>query len=104
LSRGAEIILSRGAARLWWFLLSEIISQGVKERVFSTPDPLEAAEVILAVSSAVGDRTFRALFEQRPDATAGRRLVGQMEFLLDAFERILGAPPGSLERVTRARR
>jgi AcrR family transcriptional regulator len=92
--------ITRRNAALTVPLLSQIISQGVEEGVFTTPDPVEAAELILAISAVVGDRTFRNLFEKKPHSAAViRRLTTQMEFLLDAFERILGAPSGSLERV-----
>jgi AcrR family transcriptional regulator len=91
--------ITRRNAALTVPLLADIIAQGVQEGVFTTSDPVEAAELILGVAAVVGDRTFRSLFEKDANPTRFDLLIRRMEFVLDAFERILGARPGSLERV-----
>lgn len=80
-------------------LFTEIIRQGVGEGVFTTPDPAESAQLILDISTSVGERTFRCLLDQNPNPGRLNELIHRMNFVLDAMERILGAPRGSLERV-----
>jgi hypothetical protein len=91
--------ITRRNAALAVPLMTEIIRQGVREGAFTTPDPVQAAELIMDLSAVVGERTYRRLLLDGPAPGELDRLVAQMEFILDAIERILGARPGSLERV-----
>jgi len=72
----------------------KIIAQGVKEGVFDTPYPREAALAIFAVSSVVGHNA--AYQGTQIDLAEIRRLI---TINLDITERILGAKPGTFKEV-----
>ncbi|UCF07676.1 MAG: TetR/AcrR family transcriptional regulator [Thermoplasmata archaeon] len=74
---------------------SEIIQQGVKEGVFTTEYPKEAALAILAASSEIGHGAIR---EGASKVEMARLLVVS----LDLMERILGAKPGTFMEITKS--
>jgi AcrR family transcriptional regulator len=83
-------------------LLARIITQGVEEGVFHTSDPDETATLVLQLSNSVGDRNSRALMEAPADPEHLERVFRRANVAIEAIERILGAPPGSLDRVQRS--
>jgi AcrR family transcriptional regulator len=83
--------------------LSKIINQGVQERVFDVEHPLQVAQMILMLSSSLGDVTARLILDQdeHPEnVTAFEPYLDQFE---NAIERILGAPRKSIKIADRAR-
>lgn len=81
-------------------LLEVIIRQGCDEGVFDTAHPREAAIVLTGMGLNLADAIIDAM---KADGTAGVDTTGPhgrnvLAAYLEAFERILGAPPGSLAR------
>ena len=67
--------------------LSKIISQGVKEKIFDTAYPQEAAKAFIGVSSMV----MQGIYNIKPGSEEyTKMLLATIDFL----ERILGAKPG----------
>jgi AcrR family transcriptional regulator len=77
-------------------ILAEIIRQGCRDGEFDTPSPEESARilvsVILAAQEAAGDLFIARQAKAVPLETVERRFSAYS----DAYERILGATPGSL--------
>lgn len=89
-------------------LLAEIVRQGLREGVFTTPYPEQSGEIILALQNGMGNTHAQLLFmfdheSGRPTAmNAGQRIaaiVTTHAAYMEAIERVLGAPPNSLYRV-----
>jgi AcrR family transcriptional regulator len=92
-------------------LISEIARQGVSEGLFSTPFPDRAGEIVLALTNgmaAAHARLMLAFMDTRgtSDTRDERRFIdealGLHAAFLDAVERVLGAPSGTLRRGDRA--
>ncbi|HLZ64513.1 MAG TPA: TetR/AcrR family transcriptional regulator [Ktedonosporobacter sp.] len=79
-------------------LLEEIIGQGTREGVFTTPYPDQAARMVLALLEDLGYATVEMLLaeEHAPDDLP--RLQRIAEACADAMERVMGAPTGCLQR------
>ena len=76
--------------------LAKIIAQGVAEGVFTTRFVAEAAEIVLAIVTTLGDNINQLLFnpDQYDDPTT---LALRKKMAVEtAVERVLGAPAGSL--------
>jgi AcrR family transcriptional regulator len=86
-------------------LLTEIVRQGVREGVFTTPHPDHAADVIYALILGLGDTFGHMILEHAAatDAQMTRAIFNRAKKMTaaysDALERVLGAPRGSLELV-----
>jgi AcrR family transcriptional regulator len=80
-------------------LLGEVVAQGIREGVFSTPSAELAGEVVMALLQAMGDTQARLLLSAN-ESVDGRieRLLATHAAYLEAIERVLGAPPNSLDR------
>ncbi len=78
--------------------LEEIISQGVKDGVLTTPYPDQAARMVISLLEDFGYATVELLLsmERSPDDLP--RLERIVEACVDALERVLGAPAGCLQR------
>jgi len=76
--------------------LAEIIKQGVEEGTFDVEHPRDAAEMVLLLSRAMGDRQAEDMLKLEEDPGSMQRIVRRVRLYLDAFERILGAPRGSI--------
>lgn len=82
-------------------LIAEVARQGVREGVFTTPFPDQAGETVLALANALGVAHARLMldFPRDPDE---RRFTDEVLALhsafVDAIERVLGAPTGTLAR------
>ncbi|HLI80233.1 MAG TPA: TetR/AcrR family transcriptional regulator [Candidatus Binataceae bacterium] len=84
-------------------LLARIIAQGVKEKIFRTPDPVGTAEMILQLGAAAYGVIARAL-----NATSEHEVADAADTLEDllklhgiAIDRILCLPEGSVRLVDR---
>jgi AcrR family transcriptional regulator len=79
-------------------LLEKIIAQGCREGVFDTEHPHEAAIIIAGMGLHLADAIIDAIDADGTDPldTSGSRASGVVAAYNDAFERILGAPSGSL--------
>lgn len=78
--------------------LEAIIRQGRQEGVFDTEHPREAAIIIAGMGLHLADAIIDAIDEDgaEPLDTSGSRAQSVIAAYTDAFERILGAPSGSL--------
>lgn len=83
-------------------LFIEIIRQGVREGVFTTPYPEYASQVNIDLVQGLGDAFAQLVLEEE---TEPGRALKQAEIMLaaytDAVERILGAPQGSIHLMDR---
>ena len=79
-------------------MLAEIIQQGVEEGVFDPPNPLETARLILQLGSASQDARLGHQLEEMSEETLVL-LEQRAELLFAMLERMLGARPGSIERL-----
>jgi AcrR family transcriptional regulator len=88
-------------------LLTQIIQQGIREGCFSTPFPGQSGEVVFTLLLGFGELNAGLLLElglgQLPPESRPRQaellqqILDNTAAFTSAFERILGAPPGSLE-------
>jgi len=80
-------------------LFTEVIHQGIRERVMSTPFPEQAGAVILSLFQALGDAFIAMYFSNEH----GKYTLEQYEALFaaytDAMERTLGLSAGSLQLI-----
>lgn len=80
-------------------LLTEIISQGVREGSFTTADPAKTGEVVEALLQGMGHiqaRLFLSSEHERDELRA--EIVATQAAFMDAVERVLGAPANSFSR------
>jgi AcrR family transcriptional regulator len=77
-------------------LLAHIVRQGVQEGVFHTAYPDSMSELLLSMFNSLGDTISGLLLTDEPPPDALSRLENITAAYLDALERILGAPPGSI--------
>jgi len=78
-------------------LFMEIIHQGVREGVFTTPSPEYASQVIINLVQPLGDTFAQMLLsEEATHSHALQRAEMIVVAYNDAVERILGAPKGSI--------
>lgn len=77
-------------------LFARIVAQGQAEGVFNAGSPKALARVLVSLVTAVNDAATELFIER----AAGTVTVDEVEAILlgyfTAFERILGAPPGSM--------
>jgi AcrR family transcriptional regulator len=90
--------LSQETMRLTAPLLEVIIRQGCDEKVFDTDHPRESAVIITGMGLNLTDAFIDAI---EADGSAGAdmggpHIKGVLAAYIQAFERILGAPSGSL--------
>jgi AcrR family transcriptional regulator len=85
-------------------LLTEIVHQGIREGLFTTSFPDQSGEVILSLLQGMGNTHAGLLLAaDRGKGAAGsseiiERIVAIHAAYMDAIERVLGAPPNSLDR------
>lgn len=83
-------------------LLNVIVRQGLQEGVFSSAYPEQAGELILYLVQGMADAHARLLFTPEHEPDEQRRIAAVVAIqaaCMDAVERVLGAPPHSLERI-----
>jgi len=79
-------------------LYSLIIKQGIKEGVFNTQFPDDAAELLMQIGTGLNETICRLLIQQNEDPEyIIKMLTSKIKLYQDAMERILGAPQGSLQ-------
>lgn len=79
-------------------LYSSIIKQGIKEGVFNTSYPDDAAELLMQIGTGLNETICRLLIQQNEDPKyIIQVLTSKIKLYQDAMERILGAPQGSLQ-------
>src|SRR5215469_1271028 len=80
-------------------LLAEIIRQGIQEGVMTATYPDQVGEVIASLAQDAGEAVGALLFSFDPERDDMRRVERTIVVYTDAFERLLGVPPGSLTLV-----
>lgn len=80
-------------------ILSDILAQGIKEGVFDLPDAIESARFLLHLFDAIGEIQTRSLLGLRPGQADLSAMSARAELYLNFVEKMLGAPPRSIERV-----
>jgi AcrR family transcriptional regulator len=90
--------ISQQSMRTTTPMLEAIIRQGCDEGVFDTEHPTEAAIIITGMGLHLADAFIDAIEGDGADPldTSGSRAQSVLAAYIDAFERILGAPSGSL--------
>jgi len=83
-------------------VIDRIVCQGVTEGAFNPTYPGEVGGLVMAMMSSFGDTFARLVLTCEPTEDSLRRLMEKVYAMNDALERILGAPPGSLELVDEA--
>jgi len=80
---------------------AKVIDQGVKDKLFNTPYPYEAAKLFFQLGSILGDTTSKLFLELDEKPGNIDKLVKEFEVYEDAIERILGAKKGTINIVNR---
>ncbi len=78
-------------------LLVPMIRQGIKEKVFTTRFPEEAAVIITGVFLTLGDTLIARLLVTKGGLASTQEVETALDAYVDAIERILGAPSGSMQ-------
>ena len=78
-------------------LLSRIIEQGIAEGDFAVTKPIETAEVFLMMLLGFQEIATDLFLERQANAIGYDDVVERFNGYTDAFERILGAPRGSID-------
>jgi AcrR family transcriptional regulator len=78
-------------------LLELMIRQGIEEKVFTTRFPEQAAVIVAGIQLSLSDSLIWLLLSPGPDQAAFQKAEIIMDAYVDAIERILGVPPGSLK-------
>jgi AcrR family transcriptional regulator len=84
-----------------WFtpLLARVIREGKQEGVLTTAFPDQAAEIVLSVLWSLGE-TFKDLIFGSESPEEKKQLASRIVAAYnDAMDRVLGAPPGSLNLI-----
>jgi AcrR family transcriptional regulator len=81
--------------------LEEIIHQGSREAVFTTPYPDQAARIVISLLEDGGYATVELLLSEERSLDDLPRLERIVAATIDALERVLGAPTGCLQHVSR---
>jgi TetR/AcrR family transcriptional regulator, transcriptional repressor for nem operon len=78
-------------------LFDEIILQGVREGIFTTPYPEQASQMNIGLIQSLGDTFAQMLLvEQTEPGESLKRAQTLVAAYTDAIERVLGAPQGSI--------
>lgn len=77
-------------------MLTEIIRQGIQEGTLKTSYPDQAGEVVLYILQGLSDSFARILFSDEPSPEDLADIQNTLDAYTNALERILGAPPGSI--------
>ena len=88
------------AASLTEPLLAGIIQQGIDEKIFDASEPEETARLILRLAWVIREAGVTTLNELGPTDEAFARLQRRIDHFIDMVERMLGAPRGSIIRLS----
>src|SRR5712692_11464482 len=81
--------------------LEEIIRQGTREGVLTTPYPDQAARMVISLQEDLGYATVELLLSEEREPSDLPRLERSVVACADALERVLGAPGGCLQHAWR---
>jgi AcrR family transcriptional regulator len=90
-----RLVVDRESAKRLAPLLSAIVRQGVDEGQFGTAHPDQAGTILFAIVQALQD----AMAQQLIAAPSVKEMVNTHSAHMEAIERYLGAPAGTLNRV-----
>lgn len=82
-------------------MLNRIVGQGIQEGTFATPNPDQAGEVIMTLARGMGDTLaglMLACAQGGDRQHYADRIAATYEAYVSAVERLLAAPPGSIDR------
>jgi AcrR family transcriptional regulator len=77
-------------------LLARIVEQGVAEGVFTASSPGDAARVLVALLVGINESALELWFARQADIVTIETVERTFTAYAEAFERILGAPSGSI--------
>jgi AcrR family transcriptional regulator len=80
-------------------LLAQIIRQGIQEGVMTVTYPDQLGEVIASLAQDAGERLGDLILSFDPGRDDMQRVERTIAVYTEAFERLLGVPPGSLTLV-----
>jgi hypothetical protein len=81
-------------------LLAQIISQGVEEGVFNTPNPQAVSQLIIRSWDSLKGAGATTLQEQHDVTLLAPRIKQVLDFYIDSVERLLGTEEGAITRPT----
>ena len=84
-------------------LFADLIAEGVAEGVFYTPDPDEAATMLLQLGNVYVETTVPLMLNAYSEPGGVELIRRRIDFYLDAYERILGLTAGALPRMDESR-
>jgi AcrR family transcriptional regulator len=79
-------------------MFAAIIRQGIQEGVFATPYPDQAAGVIYTLMKSLDEKVVDLLLVPQLESEKLSQILSLQAAYVDIFERILGAPSGSLQQ------
>lgn len=85
--------------RLMAPLIERIVRQGVSEGVFDAPSPAHAAAMFMLLGYALSESIVSELLGPAPEADAFERVLAVAAAYSEIYERILGAPAGSIRLI-----
>ncbi|WP_366516250.1 TetR/AcrR family transcriptional regulator [Mycobacterium sp.] len=94
--------VDRAVARRLAPLLTVLVEQGVDEQLFTTAYPEHAGTIIVALVQALQDamaQRLLAVASDSPGAPTVKEMIATHGAHIEAIERYLGAPAGTLQRV-----
>ena len=77
-------------------LIERIVRQGVGEGIFDTPDPDHAAEMFMLLGFSLSETIVTELLDEAPKPDKLERILSAASAYAGFYERILGAPMGSI--------
>ena len=80
-------------------LLTELVAQGVEEGVFHTPDPSEAALLLLQLGNVYSEAVLPQMIAAKNNPELIEPIERRIKFYLDVYERLLGLEPGTLPQM-----
>lgn len=80
-------------------VMASIIRQGQAERVFTVTSPEEAARVFVSFLLSLNQSTTELYMDRQAGRISLEDVRGALDAQVEAMERVLGAPPGSLTLV-----
>ena len=83
-------------------ILDRIVAQGIREGHFHVDDPDNVGPVLVALQQGAGDAASRLYLDRRDGSVSFDTVVRTLDAYRVAFERVLGASPGTLTFIDEA--
>jgi AcrR family transcriptional regulator len=83
-------------------VLAKVVSQGMAEEVFDARSPVETAQILVMLLLGIQDTATDLFLARQANTISLEDVERAIAGFNDAFERILGAAPGTVELVDRA--